>query len=381
MIRGSSKLAFRNKKRRHHNFRFFASSRRINLWNFHANDKMKITLQSPVMFVVKPNKKGAPMSSSKTKSISSTSAKQLLIPKLLLKRNKKQNASSLHASAKIIKIEPLTSDIKLVTLKITNKISFQAGQFIGVYHPNKDSHEENSIFPGTFSIASPPKDLPYVSFAIGLDHNPRNLRHYLYFNAKIGDKLHLDHQGSGTVAITPNMVMTPVGGPGGLVLIGGGSAVMGLVSIVEELLAHPRGCQIPFLKLLHSNRSNQAIPFYKRMKELQEKYHGQFSYQPFVTGSAEPNESLRGTPGRITVRDLANVVPGARLFCICGSGIFCEAMVNSSLELGVWAGSIRTDYTTRVDYARKLEELENSATSQTESSYSFTPGHIINLFL
>ena len=33
-----------------------------------------------------------------------------------------------------------------------------------------------------------------------------------------------------------DMVMTPVGGPGGILLIGGGTAVMGLVAVIEEFL-------------------------------------------------------------------------------------------------------------------------------------------------
>lgn len=155
------------------------------------------------------------------------------------------------ATAKISAVEPLTSTIKLVTLKITKgSVAFQAGQFIGVYDSRKQKgiNESNIIFPGTFSIASPPKDLPFISFAVGEDHNPRNLRNFLFFSAKVGDAIKLDRHGSGTVALTPSMVMTPVGGPGGLVLIGGGSAVMGLVSIVEELLQDKRGRQIPTIE-------------------------------------------------------------------------------------------------------------------------------------
>lgn len=263
-------------------------------------------------------------------------------------------------NAKITAIEPLTSSIKLVTMKITKgSVKFQAGQFIGVYDGRKQKgiDDTNSIFPGTYSIASAPKDLPYISFAIGEDHNPRNLRNFLFYHAKIGDQIKLDRNGCGTVAVTPSMVMTPVGGPGGLVLIGGGSAVMGLVSIVEQLLWDKRGRQIPFITLLHSNRSNEDIPFFERMKFL-EKNFDQFNYQPFITGRLEDGQEAKGNLGRITPRDLANVIAGARLFCVCGSGVFCEAMVNSLLALGVWPGSIRTDYTTRVDSARQLAKLE-----------------------
>ncbi|KAL7557111.1 hypothetical protein ACA910_002360 [Epithemia clementina (nom. ined.)] len=276
---------------------------------------------------------------------------------------------------KIVDIQVLTSDIKLVTLKIVkgHAFTFHAGQFTGVYDGRNPKHMDpnHTIFPGTFSIVSPPCALPYVSFAIGKDHNPRNLRHFLYHDAKIGHGIFLDSTGSGTVAITPRMVMTPVGGPGGLLLIGGGSAVMGLVSIVEELLQDAEGQKIPCLTLLHSNRSNQDIPFYDRMKELEQRYP-QFHYQPYITGPIAAGETPRGTPGRITVRDLAQVLSGVRLYAVCGSGVFCESMVNALLDLGVWPGSIRTDYTTRVDPARRLHQLEATTKDHSDEEASET---------
>jgi thiopurine S-methyltransferase len=265
------------------------------------------------------------------------------------------------ATAELICIEPLTPTIKLVSFRVvTGKVQFQAGQFVGVYdgrntHTNSPS-DEPALFPGTYSIASPPSDLPIIRFAIGVDQNPRSLRHCLYHHAKIHDRFLLDAVGSGTVSITSQMLSTPMGGPGGIMLIGGGSAVMGLVAIVEELLHDPAGTKIPAIKLLHSNRSNQDIPFYDRMKELEAK-HSNFCYMPFITGWLGKDEAARGQTGRITVRDLAYHLPGVRLYCVCGSGVFCESQVNMLIGLGVWPGSIRTDYTTRVDPARKLRQL------------------------
>ena len=267
-------------------------------------------------------------------------------------------------SASIVSIEPLTSDIKLVTMKVADgsSLHFSAGQFIGVQDGREDvPSSQASIFPGTYSIASPPSALPLIKFAIGKDQNPRNLRNRLYYHAKVGDPILLDSKGSGTVAITPRMVMTPVGGPGGLMLIGGGSAVMGLVSIVEELLSNENdreGLKIPAIKLFHSNRSNEDIPFYDRMQEL-ERIHDTFHYFPHITGDVKEasGQTARGAKGRITPRDLANEIAGVRLFCVCGSGVFCEAVVNMLLKLGVWPGSIRTDYTTRVDPSRRGVKL------------------------
>lgn len=265
------------------------------------------------------------------------------------------------ALASVVSIETLTSDIKLVTLMIQRgKVHFQAGQFIGVYDGRTNDFGD-STFPGTFSIASRPSELPLIRFAVGADNNPRNLRHLMHNQTKPGDAFLLDSFGSGTVAITSRMVMTPIGGTGGIMLIGGGSAVMGLVSIVEELLHDEQGTLIPAIKLIHSNRSNKDIPFYSRMQKL-DRTNKNFSYLPYITGRLDDDESARGHLGRITSHHLARELPGIRLFCVCGSGVFCEAIVNMLLDLGVWPGSIRTDYTTRVDPARQLEKLQISTT-------------------
>ena len=309
-----------------------------------------------------------------------------------MKKIETRNASShtkqdneVKVCASIVGIEPLTSDIKLVTMKVAegSNLHFSAGQFIGVQDGRNGISSHASIFPGTYSIASPPSALPLIKFAIGKDQNPRNLRNRLYYHAQIGDPILLDSKGSGTVAITPRMVMTPVGGPGGLMLIGGGSAVMGLVSIVEELLSNDNdreGLKIPAIKLFHSNRSNEDIPFYDRMQELG-RIHDTFHYFPHITGEVQDasGQTVRGAKGRITPRDLANEIAGIRLFCVCGSGVFCEAVVNMLLKLGVWPGSIRTDYTTRVDPSRRLANLvqkdrvdDEDVTESSDSTASLT---------
>lgn len=264
-------------------------------------------------------------------------------------------------TATVVEIQDLTGTIKLVTVKVDQDVSFLAGQFIGVYDvPDSTNGQDSqtSIFPGTFSIASAPHRMPHMSFAIGQDRNPRNMRHYLYYHAKPGEtRLQLDSRGSGTVAVTPRMVMTPVGGPGGVLLIGGGTAVMGLVSVVEEFLHDVEGINLPSITLLHSNRSNKDVPFLERMKELQAQ-HSIFQYQPCITGKLEAGEQCVGHQGRIDRELLASKIPGNRLFLLCGSGVFCEAMVDMLLDLGVWPGSIRTDFTTRVDPSRRLREAQ-----------------------
>lgn len=78
------------------------------------------------------------------------------------------------------------------------------------------------------------------------------------------------------------------------------------------------------------------------MKFLEEKFD-QFHYKHFITGPLEDGTDIKGSAGRINARDLANVIAGARLFCVCSSGVFCESMVNTLLDLGVWPGSIRTE--------------------------------------
>ena len=101
------------------------------------------------------------------------------------------------------------------------------------------------------------------------------------------------------------------------------------------------------------------------MKQQEQEHAETFRYFPYVTGDIPRGQENRGQVGRISLRDLASEIAGIRLFCICGSGVFCEAMVNMLLKLGVWPGSIRTDYTTRVDPARMLDKLQQDKDSDT----------------
>jgi hypothetical protein len=83
-----------------------------------------------------------------------------------------------------------------------------------------------------------------------------------------------------------------------------------------------------------------------------------FHYFPYITGQLDSDEIARGHLGRINVQHLAQELAGIRLFCICGSGVFSEAIANMLFDLGVWPGSSRTDYTARVDPSRRLDKMK-----------------------
>ena len=213
-----------------------------------------------------------------------------------------------------------------------------------------------------------------IQFAIGEDNNPRNMRHLMYFKLKVGDSLYVDRRGWGTVAVAPRMLMTPIGGPGGLCLISGGTALVGQLSIIDEMLINPEGEMVPNITLIHSNRSSCGIPFYNKLGKLAEA--GRITYILRITGS---EQSGKGQPkfsqrGRIDLDLLKEVLPGKRLFCVCGSGPMVEGIVRLLLQAGVWPGSIRTDYTTRVDPAAKKvktnQSNENAAKRNEKSNLS-----------
>ncbi len=261
------------------------------------------------------------------------------------------------AKMKLRNIEQITQTMRLLTFKVEEQVSFLAGQFIGV-HPQDVSREskEHEFFSGTFSIASCPSVLPLVQFAVSQDQNPRSMRHLMYFKLKRGDSLFVDRRGWGTVAVAPRMLMTPIGGPGGLCLISGGTALIGQLSIIDEMLTNPEGKLLPNVTIIHSNRSATEIPFHDKLRKLAED--SKITYILRITGlepctNGEPKYSQRG---RVDLDLLSEVVPGKRLFCVCGSGPMVEGIVNMLLQVGVWPGSIRTDYTARVDPAKKLKK-------------------------
>jgi thiopurine S-methyltransferase len=66
---------------------------------------------------------------------------------------------------------------------------------------------------------------------------------------------------------------------------------------------------------------------------------------------------------------LGEVISGTKLFCVFGSGLFVQGIVDMLLSMGVWAGNIRTDYTTKIDAASLRRRQEERTTLQADVTF------------
>lgn len=96
-------------------------------------------------------------------------------------------------SAVIVAIRETTPTSKVVTLRVEGIVNFCAGQYLCFY---PWSGEE--IFPGQYSVASSPSQLPIVEVAVTKSNNPRNLRNYYI-------KGHVLERGSGSTALVTEL--------------------------------------------------------------------------------------------------------------------------------------------------------------------------------
>lgn len=233
---------------------------------------------------------------------------------------------------------------KVITLRVQGNVKFCAGQYLCFY-----PWIGEEIFPGQYSVASSPSQLPIIEVAVTKSNNPRNLRNYLHQRACVGDRLWVDSVGYGTVAITgKEMISCPLawnGGTGGICLLGGGSAISSLVSIARRLCEDDSPVEIA---LVHSVRTRSDMLFYEELKVL-ENAQPNMKVIHTVTAGEETVDGWTGRRGRIDRDLLLELVPGKQLFCVFGSGKFCKGAVDMLLDIGVWPANIRSDFSTRID--------------------------------
>lgn len=267
-----------------------------------------------------------------------------------------------YVMASITGIREETPTAKVVSLYCQGHVVFHAGQYLCFYKENPDLDEELVVFPGTYSVSSPPSLLPRVEILVQDSSNPRNLCHYLHRLAKLGETFWVSTVGYGTVAITgEEMVCCPLswnGGNGGILMMAGGYAPSAPVSIAHALFER-QDAVIPAVTLLHSVRKADNIPFFKNTIKLQAE-HSNFSVIHTVTAGSL-DDGWHGRRGRFDINELRTHIPGKQLFCVFGSPAFCHGIVDMLIKLGVWPGNIRSDYSTRVDSSSRQTENQTKA--------------------
>jgi ferredoxin-NADP reductase len=170
----------------------------------------------------------------------------------------------------------------------------------------------------SYSVASAPDDSGEIELTVEALEDGE-VSGYLHEVVEPGDELE---------------VRGPIGGffawPGDTraLLVGGGSGVVPLVSMLRQARREGRG---DLLRLVVSARSPEELYYADELP-------GPETTLVFTRRSPGPRP-----PGRLTADDLAPAVRGGEDVFVCGSPGFCDTATDLLVELGVPVGSLRLE--------------------------------------
>jgi ferredoxin-NADP reductase len=231
--------------------------------------------------------------------------------------------------AKITAIVPQTSRIKSFFFEPSRPFAFRAGQHVDVRLTAPDGYQAER----SYSIASAPESQRMIELAIErLDDG--EVSPFFHDVAAVGDDIEL---------------RGPIGGHfvweiadgGPLLLLGGGSGVVPLMSMIRHRAG--QNSQVPTL-LLFSARTFDDILFRDELLALEARGDG---FELALALTREPAKRVRDYGRRVDATMLAELL--ARLpeapkqVFVCGSNPFVEAAAEATLAIGTPAGLIRTE--------------------------------------
>ncbi len=230
--------------------------------------------------------------------------------------------------ASVVAITPRTPRIKSLFFALPDQPSFVPGQHMDVRLTAPDGYEAQR----SYSIASAPERTDVLELAIERLESGE-VSTFLHDEVRVGDEIELRGPIGGHF-----MWSVKDGGP--LLLIGGGSGAVPLISMIRHHAA--QGSALP-VTLVASARTSADLLFLDELRSRHAEHRG-FTLVATVTREAPGQPDLRA--GRIDRGLLARALetPGRpRLTFVCGSNPFVESVTQLLLDLDVAADQIRTE--------------------------------------
>ncbi|MEK1890046.1 MAG: ferredoxin reductase [Phyllobacterium sp.] len=206
---------------------------------------------------------------------------------------------------------------------------YEAGQHVDVRLTAPDGYQAQR----SYSIASAPESGASIELAVErLDDG--EVSAFFHDIAQIGDEIELRGPIGGHFIWT-----VADGGP--IFLVGGGSGVVPLVSMVRHRQA--RASTTPFL-LLYSARTFDEIIFREELLDLAAKASG-FSLALALTREMVQREGhyTRRIDASIVTQTLTRLPAPPKQTFVCGSNAFVTAATDALTAAGILAGSIRVE--------------------------------------
>ncbi len=216
-----------------------------------------------------------------------------------------ENVLSLHISNIISE----TSDTLTFVLALTNgaTLPYQAGQFL-TFLLDVNGHEVRR----SYSMSSAPGLDEFPAITIKRVANGEISR-YWHDHVQVGTLLKaLPPAGRFTLELTD-------GQPRDIVLIGAGSGITPLFSILKNVLVHEPASRVT---LLYASRREGSIIFRNQLEEWQQQYPDRLEIRHVLS---QPTDDWTGTRGRINnfrlermVGEFLHFSPGQAQFFLCG---------------------------------------------------------------
>jgi ferredoxin-NADP reductase len=229
----------------------------------------------------------------------------------------------------ITAVSVLTERVKSFRFRPSQPFTYRAGQHVDVRLTAPDGYRAQR----SYSIASAPEAGEEIELAIERLENGE-VSPFFHEVAAVGDEIE---------------VKAPLGGhfvwsadePGPVILIGGGSGVVPLVSMVRHRAAS--GSSVP-VALLYSSRAWHEVIFRDELIALDERRDG---FDLTLTLTREPARREKDYSRRIDPAMISAVfgkLPAApTLAYVCGANAFVTAAADALIAAGMAADRIKTE--------------------------------------
>ncbi|ESY69382.1 FAD-binding oxidoreductase [Mesorhizobium sp. M0051] len=232
-------------------------------------------------------------------------------------------------TAGIVRIEKRTPRVTSFFFRPSRPFAYRAGQHVDVRLTAPDGYQARR----SYSIASAPETVGAIELAIEkLDDG--EVSPFFHEVAAIGDEIELRGPLGGHFVWPED-----VGGP--LVLVGGGSGVVPLMSMARHRAA--RNSTVPVV-LVFSARIWDEVIFRDELIALDDRRDG-FDLVLTLTREAarRPADYVRRVDVAMMAQAMARLPEPPGLAFVCGSNAFVSVAAQALIDAGVAAGNIRTE--------------------------------------
>jgi ferredoxin-NADP reductase len=232
-------------------------------------------------------------------------------------------------NAKIVEIIPRTPTIKSFIFALSEPFAYRAGQHVDVRLTAPDGYKAMR----SYSIASAPSASARIELAIELLENGE-VSLFFHETAAVGDEIDIRGPLGG------HFIWTKDGG-GPLLMVGGGSGVVPMMSMIRYRQA--AASAVPALLLL-SARSWVDVLYRDELLDLSAQGTGLDVVLTLTREAPRRRKDYgRRVDSGMMIEVLARLPAAPRHVFICGSNAFVNAAADGALEAGVPASVVRTE--------------------------------------